>query len=248
MGHVRLPASSISNPGIPCTIDNYITCSLHHRSDQLLFPFYVLCIPMIYRARLYWLINCLNGREWLWPGGHGSTGYFHSRSSNPRLLWKTINQLLHRNSSSPLPNSLPPSSIAESFCSFFSGKITTLRLSLQSLSSKTTINSPPAIPSTTDDSPPSPPPASLSTFQPTSETEVFNLLQYLPNKQCELDPIHTSLLKDCASILIPIMKKIVNRSLSTGSFPLLFKRSLVTPLLKKPPLDKEILSNSRRVY
>src|SRR6218665_3160695 len=41
----------------------------------------------------------------------------HSRSSNPRLLWKTINQLLHRNSSSPLPSSLPPSSIAESFCS-----------------------------------------------------------------------------------------------------------------------------------
>src|SRR6218665_53625 len=31
---------------------------------------------MIYRARLYWLINCLNGREWLWPAGHGSTGYF----------------------------------------------------------------------------------------------------------------------------------------------------------------------------
>src|SRR6218665_553383 len=30
---------------------------------------------MIYTARLYWLINCLNGREWLWPVGHGSTGY-----------------------------------------------------------------------------------------------------------------------------------------------------------------------------
>src|SRR6218665_684028 len=121
----------------------------------------------------------------------------HSRSSNPRLLWKTINQLIHRNSSSPVPNSLPPSSIAESFCSFFSGKITTLRLSLQSLSSKTTINSLPDIPSTTDDSPPSPPPASPSTFQPTSETEIFNLLQSLTNKQCELDPIPTSLLKDC---------------------------------------------------
>src|SRR6218665_2007786 len=26
---------------------------------------------MIYRARLYWLINCLNGREWLWPGVMG---------------------------------------------------------------------------------------------------------------------------------------------------------------------------------
>src|SRR6218665_544200 len=88
----------------------------------------------------------------------------YSRSSNPRHLWKTINQLLHRKSSNLLPNSLPPSSIAESLCSFFSGKISTLRLSLQSLSSKATIDTPPDIPSTTDDSPPSPPPASLSTF------------------------------------------------------------------------------------
>src|SRR6218665_1779213 len=97
------------------------------------------------------------------------------------------------------------------------------------------------------DSPPTPPPASLSTFQPTSETEVSNLLQSLPNKQCELDPIPTSLLKDCASIFVPIITTIVNLSLSTGSFPLLFKHSLVTPLLKKPSLDKEILSNYRPV-
>jgi len=125
----------------------------------------------------------------------------HSRYSNPRLLWKTLNQLLHRNSSSPLPNSLPPSSIAESFSSFFSGKITTLRLSLQSHSSKTTIDSPPDIPSITDDSPPSPPTESLSTFQPTSETEKFNLLQSLPNKQFELDPIPTFLLKDPSTLV-----------------------------------------------
>jgi len=167
-----------------------------------------------------------------------------SRSSNPRLLWKTINQLLHRNSSSPLPNSLPPFSIAESFCSFFSGKIATLRLSLQSLLSK---NSPADTPSFIHDHPPSPPRSSLSIFQPTSETEVSNLLHSLPNKQCELDPIPTSLLKDCASILVPIITKIINLSLSTGNFPLLFKHSLVSPLLKKPSLDKETLSNYRPV-
>jgi len=80
----------------------------------------------------------------------------HSRSSNPRLLWKTINQLLHRNYASPLPNSLPSSSIAESFCSFFSGKVATLRLSLQSLLSKTTIDSPAGTPSSTHAHPPSP--------------------------------------------------------------------------------------------
>src|SRR6218665_3854688 len=67
----------------------------------------------------------------------------------------------------------------------------------------------------TGHSPPFPPPASLSTFQLTSETEIFHLLQSLPNKQCELDPIPTSLLKDCASILVPVITKIVNFSLST---------------------------------
>jgi len=56
----------------------------------------------------------------------------HSRSSNPRLLWKAINQL-HRNASSPLPKSLPSSSIAESFCSLFSGKIKYYTLSLSAI-------------------------------------------------------------------------------------------------------------------
>src|SRR6218665_2969527 len=70
----------------------------------------------------------------------------------------------------------------------------------------------PDIPSTTDHSPPSPLLASLSTFQLTSETEIFHLLQSLPNKQCELDPIPTSLLKNCASILVPVITKIVNFS------------------------------------
>src|SRR6218665_993282 len=54
-----------------------------------------------------------------------------------------------------------------------------------------------------------------------------------------------SLMKDCASFLDPIITKIINLSLSTGSSPLLFEHSLVTPLLKKPSLDKEILSNYR---
>jgi Reverse transcriptase (RNA-dependent DNA polymerase) len=171
----------------------------------------------------------------------------HSRSSHPRLLWKTINQLLHRNSSSPLPNSLPSSSIAESFCSFFSGKISTLRLSLQSLLPNTTTHSPADASSSNYDSPLSPPRSSLSIFEPASESEVSHLLHSLPNKQCELDPIPTSLLKDCASILVPIITKIINISLSTGNFPLLFKHSLVTPLLKKPSLDKETLNNYRPV-
>src|SRR6218665_409424 len=58
---------------------------------------------------------------------------------------------------------------------------------------------------------------------------------------------HRKLFLDCASILVPMITKIINLSLSTGSFPILFKHSLITPLLKKPSLDKEILSNYRPV-
>src|SRR6218665_2708731 len=65
----------------------------------------------------------------------------------------------------------------------------------------------------------------------------------LPNKQCELDPIPTSLLKDCASVLVPVITKIINLSLSSGNFPMIFKHSLVTPLLRKANLDKKNPSN-----
>src|SRR6218665_2746602 len=82
---------------------------------------------------------------------------------------------------------------------------------------------------------------------PASEAEVSPLLNSLPNNQCELDPIPPSLLKDCASVLAPEITKIINLSLSSGNFPMVFKHSLVTPLLKKANLDKENPSNYRPI-
>src|SRR6218665_3059016 len=62
-----------------------------------------------------------------------------------------------------------------------------------------------------------------------------------------IDPIPTSLLKDCASVLVPVITKIINLSLSFGNFPMVFKHSLVTHLLKKANLVKENLSNYRPI-
>jgi len=42
-----------------------------------------------------------------------------SASDNPKRLWQTINKLLHRKSSSPLPTTSPGTSLADSFASFF---------------------------------------------------------------------------------------------------------------------------------
>jgi len=49
-------------------------------------------------------------------------------------------------------------------------------------------------------------------------------------------------------MLAPVITTIViNLSLDTGTFPSLFKQAVVTPLLKKPSLDKESLSNYRPI-
>src|SRR6218665_487124 len=57
----------------------------------------------------------------------------HTNSSNPRNLWKTVNNLLHRGNSNTLPDSIPHASIVDSFASFFTNKVSSLRLSLQTL-------------------------------------------------------------------------------------------------------------------
>ena len=63
--------------------------------------------------------------------------YSHLVSSsyeNSRPLWQTVNRLLHRKSSSPLPSSTSVTSLADSFASFFTDKISRLQISLTSIS------------------------------------------------------------------------------------------------------------------
>ena len=61
---------------------------------------------------------------------------------------------------------------------------------------------------------------------------------------CYSDPIPTWLLKICASVLTPTVTNIVNLSLSSGQFHPILKESVISPLLKKPTLYKNQLSNT----
>ena len=65
-----------------------------------------------------------------------------------------------------------------------------------------------------------------------------------PDTSCDLDPIPTSFLKQCKSVL-PSITHIINLSLSTGVFSDQFKNCSVPTILKKSNLDKENLSNYR---
>jgi len=160
-----------------------------------------------------------------------------SNTSNPRNLWKTINSMLHRKPEEHLPTSSPQSSIPKLFLSFFSDKITKLRSSIPSHDSNTSPHFPTPICK----------PSQLSDFSPTSENEILAIIHSCPDKQCDLDPIPTNLLKKCLNILLPIITNIVNLSIETGTFPDTFKSAIVKPILKKPTLDKELLSNYRPI-
>ena len=61
--------------------------------------------------------------------------------------------------------------------------------------------------------------------------------------QCELDSIPTFLLKLCFDELGPTIINIINFSLSEGIFPSSFKQAIVHPLLKKPSLPDDDLTN-----
>ena len=87
----------------------------------------------------------------------------------------------------------------------------------------------------------------LSEFAPATVDEITKLVLDSADKQCDLDPIPTALLKKCIHSLAPVITKLVNLSLSCGAFPKAFKHAIVTPLHKKPSLDKESLSNYRPI-
>ena len=88
---------------------------------------------------------------------------------------------------------------------------------------------------------------SLQTFEIATEEEVKKIITSSASKQCLLDPIPTYLLKDCITVLLPIITNIINLSLDTASVPECFKIAAVTPLLKKQNLDINNFKNYRPV-
>jgi hypothetical protein len=87
----------------------------------------------------------------------------------------------------------------------------------------------------------------LTEFSIVSTEEVSRAITASPTKSCSLDPIPTRILKKVSLLLVPSITSIVNLSLQTGVFPHVFKHGLITPFLKKPTLDKEVLTKFRPV-
>ena len=68
---------------------------------------------------------------------------------------------------------------------------------------------------------------SIYVLEPATEEEIRRIIMKSPNRSCELDPIPTWLLKCCLTELLPLITTLVNKSLTTGSFPEGFKLALI---------------------
>ena len=82
-------------------------------------------------------------------------------------------------------------------------------------------------------------------FDVVSEGELLAIVKKCPNKLCVLDPLPTWLVKQHITVLLPTLTRIVNKSLSSGTFPDEFKKAVITPVLKKHSHNKEELKNYR---
>ena len=66
-------------------------------------------------------------------------------------------------------------------------------------------------------------------------------------KTCDLDPLPSILFRECLDVLVLVITKIVNLSLTTGHVPHHFKEAMVRPKLKKESLDHEQFPHFRPI-
>ena len=159
-----------------------------------------------------------------------------------RKLFDTCKSLLGSTKKLSIPDCVNNQTLANKFNDFFLDKIVKIREgissslsweSLQTLKEKlfpgASVNK-------------------LQHFTPANEEEqIKKTLKKSSSATCELDPMPTHLLKEHVDTLAPIITKMVNSSLETGTCPTAFKHAVIYPLLKKENLDKDNFKNYRPV-
>ena len=158
---------------------------------------------------------------------------------NQKKLNKITKSLLGASNTTPLPDAGSPSELAERFSDFFISKISTIRDSLQN----TNANEPAVNPTKLSAWEPKFGGTPLTYFRSITEEETRRLIMKSPPKSCELDPVTTTILKQCVNEISPMVTKLINTSTANAVVPDIFKHAIVRPLLKKANLDNNILKN-----
>lgn len=139
-------------------------------------------------------------------------------ATGPRDVWSTVDRLLGRGRRSC------DGVGADELSTFFADKV-------QQIQSNTAGVPPPVVR-------PAAPGVSFSNFSELLPEDVATAIGRLPDKSSAVDPIPVPVLKGVADLLTPFLTHLFNRSLASGFFPVCFKDSFVTPILKKSGLNE----------
>jgi len=157
-------------------------------------------------------------------------------------LFHIVESLLGRTKTTGLPTADSPSVLATTFNDFFATKILKIRNELTDLGATTTIYQCPPISSLM-----SPCTKKCNIFNPTTVSEMNEIVLSMNKTTCASDPFPSKLIPNVLTQLIPFFVRITNLSLSSGIFPSALKAAIIRPLLKKANLDLQVLSNYRPV-
>ena len=178
---------------------------------------------------LYQLIKSKHRRDLLIAKSLHITASLESCSSDQKKTFTICSKLLGRNKKKTLPD-FPPDTLSSTFDDYFHHKITH---TLSNLPRHTTLITPTM------------PTHSLNVFSVPSMSYIGTLLKATKSSS-PLDPIPLSLLHEITESLTIPLNNIFCESLESGTFPTSYKHALITPLLKKPNFDPQILNNYRQ--
>ncbi|KAI5607668.1 hypothetical protein C0J50_6988, partial [Silurus asotus] len=156
-----------------------------------------------------------------------------NNKNNPRFLFSTVAKLTTNQGSE---NCVPSQFSSEDFMIFFTEKIENIRKTIVAVQPLT------ASPETVLPSTPQ-----LHCFTCIGQEELYNVIAKAKSTTCQLDPIPTKLLKEVLYTTGEPLLNIINSSLSLGLVPKSLKLAVIKPLIKKPNLDPNTLSNYRPI-
>jgi len=151
---------------------------------------------------------------------------------------KLTKNLMGSNSNVNLPHFTSAAHLADKFSNYFTRKTITIRNNIISDTPNTTCNISMGADIMFKGN-------MVEMFRPTSE--VKEIIMKSSNKSYDLDPLPIWLLKKGLDQLLPLITAIVNRSMDESVMPLCLKRATITPLIKRPRLDKEEMKNYRPI-
>ncbi len=154
-------------------------------------------------------------------------------NNNQGAMFSIIKKLLHHTSNWPFPTHESPAKLTEDFASFFEDKVAKIHRNLQS-EDQNVLPVAHSEPIATH---------RLESFAEVTEEELREILAKSAVKSCPLDPVLANFFMIISDSSLKTLTLIVNHSLASGIVPETLKKAMISPILKKPPLDPECLSN-----